>query len=37
LRRDLSLAIADLARRFTLPAMHKARLDWMASVKQGGG
>jgi len=37
LRRDLSLAIADLARRFTLPAMHKARLDWMASVKQVGG
>ena len=37
LRRDLALAIADLAQRFTLPAMHAARLDWMASVKRRGG
>lgn len=37
LRRDVALAIADLAQRFTLPAMHAARLEWMASVKERGG
>ncbi|MBB4618553.1 glycosyltransferase [Sphingomonas abaci] len=37
LRQELSSAIADLATRFTLPAMHTARLEWMASVKERGG